>query len=1258
MPNIQLQFRRGTAAEWTAANPTLAAGEMAIETDSDRFKLGNGSTAWNSLPYGGIQGPTGNTGPTGVTGPTGPTGWTGNTGPTGNTGNTGPTGNTGAASTVTGPTGWTGWTGNTGPTGADSTVTGPTGPRGTDGVLGGTGATGDVGPTGATGAGANLSIWASLPASQNVDMSGNSISNLSTEVYNRSTFNPTSISNCTIWLDATDASFVTVAGSGVTSFRDKTSNAYNFTASSNTPAIARDQTFNGNYYALNAPPVIGTNIYNSGRPSLSASIPGSNLQGSTGITHFVVGSWTAGFVMMGTNNPNRLAYMEAESNRFLYNYNNTNTNANAIVSPSNPFVVAATYAVSNTTLLFHQNGRQIFSNASVAAQSPSGSSSLELFAVSGGQYGTRSSLAEILIYNRPLATGEREQVEGYLAWKWGLQGSLSNTHPFFSAPPTSSLNRTLGNITTDAFYNLQLAAPNKVKINAPLDYKENVLTNNVNSVSPLVSTNATTYLLRTATFSNVILPTLGTADAGTFWNFVNATSSNMAVTMTNTTDITSPATFLAGGTYTVRWNGSNYLGTQDKSAPATTVPTEAFMVAIAQGNSNAWYSHDGETWARCVGLPGAWPTTGLSWNGLRWLIGTESSLHTSANGIDFTQSLNTYTWGSAWNGNVWVACPNSGGLQYSYDGITWTQAPNTATLFPGAPMRDVQWGGDKFVAYSFDSNYVGYSFDGITWTSIASPLGSGGQYSALAYNGSRWVIGGRYFSSNFAVSADGITWTPSNPGYEVRDFAWNGISWVMATNSGVATSTNSSNWTTRSVTSSNLAARSVCWNGSAWYATAEIDGGAGATIVRSVDGITWTRGSSYATSGGPRTIRARTVLPITAGDAKSSDWSTYLAQRTVNMNGNGLSNLQTTTVARPATFLPTSYPGLQVWLDASDSSTLTLSGSNVTAWRDKSGSGNTPLVDTASGTPTWNSTRRSVVTGGGRFRTQLGTNPREYGFFVFQAYNSSPADFFAGSGNYSRRIQVGTSDINFSTYAISWIINTGTVTFPSNSTRLFRYDTTSRITLNGGSIDVSGNALSTFTYQTDNWAHLGAFSGEIMEAVIYQNVDLTATQISTVEGYLAWKWGLTSLLPSGHAFKTINPTTTSASVVAGSFAPDTTNSIVWSSPSGVATQKIRFTAPTETRQILSNIHSTAVVPSDATFGTLYITTQANFAAISLPTLSNASDVGGFWSFYNSSSGSQSITVTGTLGFTSPITLGSKANIRITWTGSNYILTTA
>lgn len=56
---VQIQLRRGTATAWTTANPVLADGEIGIESDTDLFKIGDGSTAWTSLSYGGIQGAAG-----------------------------------------------------------------------------------------------------------------------------------------------------------------------------------------------------------------------------------------------------------------------------------------------------------------------------------------------------------------------------------------------------------------------------------------------------------------------------------------------------------------------------------------------------------------------------------------------------------------------------------------------------------------------------------------------------------------------------------------------------------------------------------------------------------------------------------------------------------------------------------------------------------------------------------------------------------------------------------------------------------------------------------------------------------------------------------------------------------------------------------------------------------------------------------------------------------------------------------------------
>lgn len=48
---VTIKQKRGTASAISTANPTLSAGELAFETDTGRFKVGDGSTAWSSLGY-------------------------------------------------------------------------------------------------------------------------------------------------------------------------------------------------------------------------------------------------------------------------------------------------------------------------------------------------------------------------------------------------------------------------------------------------------------------------------------------------------------------------------------------------------------------------------------------------------------------------------------------------------------------------------------------------------------------------------------------------------------------------------------------------------------------------------------------------------------------------------------------------------------------------------------------------------------------------------------------------------------------------------------------------------------------------------------------------------------------------------------------------------------------------------------------------------------------------------------------------------
>ena len=60
MPNTtpwQVNIRRDTKENWVLRNPILQDQEIGLETDTRKFKIGNGITPWNLLPYGTLSGP-------------------------------------------------------------------------------------------------------------------------------------------------------------------------------------------------------------------------------------------------------------------------------------------------------------------------------------------------------------------------------------------------------------------------------------------------------------------------------------------------------------------------------------------------------------------------------------------------------------------------------------------------------------------------------------------------------------------------------------------------------------------------------------------------------------------------------------------------------------------------------------------------------------------------------------------------------------------------------------------------------------------------------------------------------------------------------------------------------------------------------------------------------------------------------------------------------------------------------------------------
>ena len=69
-----IQFRRDTSANWASTNPILAQGEIGLNLTTSQYKIGDGTTAWNSLAYGTFSGAVGGLDFTATTDPSAPTG--------------------------------------------------------------------------------------------------------------------------------------------------------------------------------------------------------------------------------------------------------------------------------------------------------------------------------------------------------------------------------------------------------------------------------------------------------------------------------------------------------------------------------------------------------------------------------------------------------------------------------------------------------------------------------------------------------------------------------------------------------------------------------------------------------------------------------------------------------------------------------------------------------------------------------------------------------------------------------------------------------------------------------------------------------------------------------------------------------------------------------------------------------------------------------------------------------------------------------
>ena len=228
-------------------------------------------------------------------------------------------------------------------------------------------------------------------------------------------------------------------------------------------------------------------------------------------------------------------------------------------------------------------------------------------------------------------------------------------------------------------------------------------------------------------------------------------------------------------------------------------------------------------------------------------------------------------------------------------------------------------------------------------------------------------------------------------------------------------------------------------------------------------------------------------------------------------------------------FVPTTLTGLALWLDGADSSTLTLSGSSVTAWSDKSGNsrnatgGVSPTLGTNgvtfNGTTQYLSTTYSAVPAAESVfvvATWTGTTDRNYCIIGTSATNGRGYNVFRSGG---------AAVIRWDRWGVAGYAQTSgvqsNVQFMSSAIFTGSAGTTG---LNGG----SQSASAAFSFSGTGTTNIGTgvlsdyFTGTINEVLCFSRA-LSTPQRQRVEGYLAWKWGLSASLPTTHPFSKFRP---------------------------------------------------------------------------------------------------------------------------------------
>ena len=1015
-------------------------------------------------------------------------------------------------------------------------------------------------------------------------------------------FDPRSIPACALWLDAADQSTITLSGTSVTQMRDKSSNSYTLTGSSGTYPTQSN--------TLNGLPVISTAV------GKYLSISSFNQNFTTGTCFMVMrpteditplnklasgypgylvfnGSGT-GAIGFGVNYANQA--QTGDTTKFTVYFNKAGT---GLVYGQLGGSSASTYNPVNTTLLMccvmsgttttnasYVNGSSVTLAYNASGTFPSQTPSVQIFGHPTVSFGY--DFAECILYGSTLGISEIQQIEGYLAWKWGLEtipqapavpgvlpSSISGLSLWLDgADPAGTGTPPANGATVSTWvdksgngYNATVASS---RIGGTFNAASNCVyfqASNVGYVTsyPANPTSETMFVVfnnpSPSSANNIIIGgQRGARSLGAGYSAAAGTGSSQVVGNLNNEVAWLAATTTATSGYYL--SGTTAIVTSQFTSSSNSISLNGGTVssggAPAFSNSTTTYLGVDTT------------TTIYYYIGYAMEIIFYNSILTTAQCQNIQAYLST-KWGAALlNLNGYTPLLNSP-LNIPRC-VLWLDAADTSTITGTTTMTAWQdKSSNAYTANSFSNSVAAPSL-----VSNAPGVGTAVQYSAgngssianfvLAQTMSIFEV---YYPINQATDSPFLEHGPdenANSGFYFHaqnnsNFAINSGSGQVAVNSG------------------NVAVSNT------WQLIEGInpDPASSSTMAFYVNGQVKASGS---TQSGTTTV-TRTLFINGRNGTSTLSYNTYLAELIIFSNA--LNTTQRQAVERYLslkwglsnfyTSIPGSVRGLMVWLDGADTTTMTFpSGSNISQWRDKAAMGMT-LSNTISGQyPTRSpgrgiffSNTSGVVTSsnqGFRYDGNWAAAVPTQAMSAFISYTALCNDqyraaiFISGTngGAYSNRPNFwlsfecgnagGPSSVNqvsldlvpsTNTWGGQAVANSNTFLGPRIDAIISRPGASSGWVFTNNtemSYVVSNTYTSTYQNYMPNLLYVGAFTssvwgnrmfhGYINEILFYSNA-LTTSERAVVQSYLARKWSNTTIpnevLPLTHPFTSIRPFT-------------------------------------------------------------------------------------------------------------------------------------